>query len=300
MNDRLADLLPRQIDGTPDSVVSAITKASGTSFGAGMGILPKPRRAAMHAVYAFCRVVDDIADGPWRPDEKHTALDAWRTEVGALFADKPSSTIGEALRGPVADYDLPRTEFLGMIDGMAMDASGPIVAPSRADLALYTRRVAGTVGVLSIRVFGAWQGPESDEFALALGDALQLTNILRDVEEDASIDRLYLPAELLEKYGLAGASPQAVASSDDLPAMRLALGEEAKRCYDKARQLAPLHKRRALRPALMMMGAYEGYLERIEALGWRLDPARPLLSNWQKLLRGLRYATLGPGRAVAA
>ncbi|NRA31214.1 MAG: squalene/phytoene synthase family protein [Parvularculaceae bacterium] len=300
MNDLLTDLLPRQVDGAPDEVVSAITKASGTSFGAGMGILPKPRRAAMHAIYAFCRVVDDIADGPWSADEKHEALNAWRGEVGALFAGTPASTIGEALLVPVADYGLPQAEFLGMIDGMAMDASGPIVAPTRVDLALYTRRVAGTVGIMSIRAFGAWQGTESDEFALALGDALQLTNILRDVEEDAGIGRLYLPSELLTEHELAGASPADVARSGALPAIRRALGQEAKRHYDQARQLAPLHSRKALRPALMMMGAYEGYLERIETLGWRLDPARPLLSKRQKLFRGLRYAAFGPGPAVAA
>ncbi|MEM9840283.1 MAG: presqualene diphosphate synthase HpnD [Pseudomonadota bacterium] len=284
----------------PAELATAITRASGTSFAAGMGILPPDRRAGMHAVYAFCRMVDDVADGPWPAADKHAALSAWRDEVAALYNGAPTSGVGEALLPAVKAYDLPKDEFLELIDGMAMDADGPIVAPSREELALYTRRVAGTVGVLSIRIFGAWQGEESDRFALALGDALQLTNIIRDVEEDAEIGRVYLPKELLQAYGVTDLSPEGVASAPQLPAIRAALGEEAKACYNEARRLAPLHTRRALRPALMMMGAYEGYLEKIEALGWRFDPDKPLMPKWKKVYRGLRYATFGPGPAVAA
>ena len=296
----LQDLHPVPHHGEdPAALATAITKASGTSFAAGMGILPPDRRAAMHAVYAFARVVDDIADGPWEAAEKHRALGAWRDEIASLYAGAPSSAIGWALLPHVTAYDLPKDEFLGLIDGMAMDADGPIIAPDRAVLARYTRLVAGTVGMLSIRIFGAWQGEESDRFALALGDALQLTNIIRDVEEDAGIGRLYLPAELLAAHGLSGASPAQVAAAASLPAIREALGREAKARYDEARSLAPLHSRRALRPALMMMGAYEGYLERIEELGWRLDPEKPLMPGWRKVVRGLRYAAFGPGEAAA-
>ncbi|NNU15697.1 squalene/phytoene synthase family protein [Parvularcula sp. ZS-1/3] len=279
---------------------SLITAASGTSFAAGMGILPADRRAGMHAVYAFCRQVDDVADGPWTADVKHRALDSWREEMDALYRGSPVSAVGQALLPAVEAYDLPKDEFLGMIDGMAMDAEGPIVAPSREELALYTRRVAGTVGVLSIRVFGAWKGDVSDRFALALGDALQLTNILRDVEEDADIGRLYLPAELLAKHGLAGASPDDVAQAEQLPAIREELGAEAEVLYNEARKLAEEHERKALRPALMMMGAYEGYLLRMKKLGWRIDPDAELLSKRAKLFRGLRYAFFGPGRPQTA
>lgn len=301
MTEALGALFPRPHRGAdPAAYATAVTRASGTSFAAGMGILPPARRAGMHAVYAFCRIVDDIADGPWAPAEKHEALDAWRAEIRALYAGNPVSTVGAALAPHIGAYDLPQEEFLAMIDGMAMDADGPIIAPPRTTLALYTRRVAGTVGMLSIRIFGAWQGAESDRFALALGDALQLTNIIRDVEEDAEIGRVYLPAELLAAHGLGGAAPAEVSRSARLPEIREALGQEAQAHYDEARRLAPLHRRRALRPALMMMGAYEGYLQRIEALGWRLDPAQPLMSKWGKLVRGLRYAFLGPGSGASA
>lgn len=289
-----------QTGADPAAEATAITEASGTSFAAGMRILGPERRAGMHALYAFSRQVDDIADGPWPAAEKHGALDQWRDEVEALYDGRPRSPIGHALLPAVRTYLLPREEFLALIDGMAMDADGPIQAPSRQELALYTRRVAGTVGVLSIRIFGAWVGEVSDRFALALGDALQLTNIMRDVEEDAEIDRLYLPKELLAEHGLSGAGPQMVARSERLPEIRAALGAEARAFYNEARKLARHHERRALRPALMMMGAYEGYLLEMERRGFRLDPSRPLLSKRQKLFRGLRYAFFGPGAPVPA
>jgi phytoene synthase len=261
-----------------------------------MAILPAPRRNAMHAVYAFCRVVDDIADGPWGAEEKTGALSSWRAEIETLYAGGPASdSITAALSSAVAAFALPKEEFLLLIDGMQTDAEGPVVAPDREALALYTRQVAGTVGLLSIRIFGAYRGEVSERFALALGDALQLTNILRDVEEDAAIGRLYLPRELLAEWGLAGAAPMEVAGSPHLPAIRRQLGREAKDNYDEARRLAGEHDRRALRPALMMMGAYEGYWQVMARRRWDFAGKDKLQSGRQKLLRGLRYALLGPG-----
>lgn len=290
----LAALLPRAAEGDPAALARAITHASGTSFGPGMAILPRPRREAMHAVYAFCRMVDDIADGPFAPAEKHAALDAWRAEIEALYAGRPASAIGHALLPGVAAFALPKSEFDLLIEGMAMDADGPIVAPGRTMLQRYTRRVAGAVGALSIRIFGAFAGPVSDRFALALGDAFQLTNILRDVEADAAIGRLYLPADLLAAHGIP-ADPAQVPGHPALPALARDLGAEARAAYDEARRLAPAHRRLRLAPALVMMGAYEAYLDRMEALGWARPLPEPLLSRRTKLARGLAFALLGPG-----
>ncbi|MEL6258540.1 MAG: squalene/phytoene synthase family protein, partial [Pseudomonadota bacterium] len=195
----LADLLPTPMaaGACPAEEAAAITSRSGTSFAAGMAILPKARREGMRAVYAFCRVVDDIADGDFPIDKKHSALDAWRAEVDALYAGGGESVVAQALRPCITAYDLPKEELLLMIEGMAMDVDGPIVAPTEAELDAYIRRVAGTVGLMSMRVFGAWIGQPSHDFALALARALQTTNILRDVEEDADLGRLYLPRERL-------------------------------------------------------------------------------------------------------
>ena len=176
-----------------------------------------------------------------------------------------------------------------------MDADGPIVAPGMARLRLYTRRVAGAVGLLSMRIFGAWRGAASESFALALGDALQLTNILRDVEEDARMGRLYLPAETLARAGVP-ADPGVAAAHPALPRACAEIGDFAAREFARARGLIDAHDRIALAPALMMMGGYAGYLGAMRAGGFRRD--RPVrLSRPAKLWRGLACVA-APGLAI--
>ena len=279
--------VPLAAGASPHEVVDRITGAAKSSFSLGMKLLSRPRRAAMRAIYAFCRVVDDIADGDLPAETKKAMLADWRAEIERLFDGNPQSAIGQALLDPVAAYGLPKAEFLGMIDGMETDADGPVVAPSMDELRLYTRRVAGTVGMLSMRVFGAYQGEPSERFALALADALQLTNILRDVEEDAGIGRLYLPREILAEAG-ATRDPSGIPDDPNLAAVCADLGATARAEFDTARSLIPLHSRSSIAPALAMLGVYEGYLDRMEASGW----ARPAASmgKFEKIRRGLLAA----------
>ena len=279
---------------SPQEVVDRITGAAKSSFSLGMKLLSRPRRAAMRAVYAFCRVVDDIADSDLPAERKTLMLAAWREEIERLYLGTPQSAIGKALERPVSDYALPKAEFLGMIDGMHMDADGPVVAPDLETLRLYTRRVAGTVGMLSMRIFGAWQGEVSERFALALADALQLTNILRDVEEDAGIGRLYLPRELLDGCG-ATMDPRAIASDPALRRVCAELGALARAEYQTARGLIPAHRRLALAPALAMLGVYEGYLDRMAASNWARPPAS--MGKFEKVRRGLSAAMFAGPRA---
>ena len=277
---------------TPQEVVDRITGAAKSSFSLGMKLLSRPRREAMRAVYAFCRVVDDIADGDLPSDEKRSMLAAWRAEVDALYEGTPKSAIGQALVRPVKEYDLPKAEFLAMIEGMEMDAEGPIVAPSEADLARYTRCVAGSVGILSMRIFGAWQGDSSERFALSLADALQLTNILRDVEEDADIARLYLPAEALARAG-AVPDPSGIAKDPNLVSVCAEIGARAREHFVTARAEIPKHSRIALAPALAMLGVYEGYLDKMETSRFRRPG--PVMGKGEKLRRGLSAVFLaGP------
>lgn len=296
-------------------------RRSGTSFGAGMAILPKKRRDAMHAIYAFCREVDDIADDDGLSrEERGRRLAEWRAEIDRLYAGRPEFPTGIALLEPVRDFGLAREEFLMMIEGMEMDADGPIVAPSMDRLRAYTRRVAGAVGLLSMPVFGAPKGEASDRFALSLGDALQLTNILRDVAEDAAIGRVYLPVEILAKHGAptgAAMVKEALApdpSRQSKPHLKEGLeearregGEEKKALVASARDLAEIAKTkfsearaalaeldwRTVRPALLMMGVYERYLQKLGARGWENLGAPLSLSKPEKLLIAARY-TLAP------
>ena len=269
----------------PQDVVDQITAAAKSSFSLGMKLLSAPRRRAMRAVYAFCRVVDDIADGELPTAEKKALLAEWRAEIDKLYHGHPVSAIGQALIAPVADHDLPRAEFLKMIEGMEMDADGPIVAPSMAELRRYNRCVAGSVGMLSMRIFGAWRDEISERLTLTLAHALQTTNILRDVEEDAAIGRIYLPAEVLASTGVA-ADPGTIATDPNLPRACELLGHEAKAAFAVVRAAVPRHNRRAVAPALAMYGVYHAYLQRIEAAGGN-PIGLPSMGRGEKLRHGL-------------
>ena len=263
-------------------------KRSNTSFGPGMRILSKARREAMYAVYAFCREVDDIADEGGTREEKLAALAGWRAEIDRLFDGRPQFPTGVALLNPVNDFRLPREEFILMIEGMEMDAAGPVIAPTLDEFAAYTRRVAGAAGQLSMRVFGAPTGKSADDFAISLGDALQITNILRDVEQDASEGRLYLPRELLEKHGCP-LTPDAISSVPGLPALRAELADMAREKFAIARAALTSLDWRILRPALLMMGVYERYLDKMTARGWANGQQRIAIAKPEKALIALRW-----------
>ncbi len=288
-------------DLSPDIARRAVTEAvkqSGTSFAAGMAILPKPRREGMHAIYAFCRAVDDIADGGAPVGDKIRMLDDWRAEVERIYAGRPQSKEGLALIAPVQSFDLEKSEFLLMIEGMEMDARGPIVAPPFERLLAYTRRVAGSVGMLSMPTFGAPRGKASDDFALALGDALQLTNILRDVGEDAAIGRIYLPAELLAKHG-APRDPAMIVGAPGLAGVAAELATTARARFASAKAALDILDWRTVRPALLMMGVYEAYLNKLEARGWDRIGESVSLTKLQKLAIAARYALAPPPAANA-
>jgi presqualene diphosphate synthase len=271
--------------------VREVVIGSGTSFYWGMRLLPAARRKAMYAIYAFCREVDDVADGDAPVAAKLAELSGWRREVDALFAGRPTRPTTLALLEPVALFELPAAEFYAMIDGMEMDAAGVMRAPPMNELIRYCRCVAGAVGLLSIRVFGA-QGEDVRRGALALGEALQLTNILRDLLEDAARGRLYLPLELLERHRIAGTEPTQALRDPGLPDVCEALAASARTRFADAERHFGRGDRRALRPALVMMHVYRRTLERLIARGWRQleDPVR--LARPERLWLALRYGLL--------
>jgi len=268
-------------------------KRSGTSFAAGMRILSEPRRNAMYAIYAFCREVDDIADEGGTDEQKRAGLQSWRAEIDRLYEGNPTYPTGFALLQPIKDFDLSKEEFILMIEGMEMDANGPVVAPSVEELFRYTRRVAGAVGMLSMPTFGAPKGESADRFALSLGDALQLTNILRDVGEDAKIGRLYLPRELLEKHGCP-LTPDTILEAPGLPAVAEELGDIATEKFAMAREALKELDWRTLRPALLMMGVYEAYLKKLKARGWDKTGEPLSISKLEKMVISARYAIAPP------
>lgn len=282
----------------PKAYAQHLMTKSRSSFTLGMKMMSRARREAIYAVYGFCRVVDDIADEQGAHAQKIQLLMEWREEIDRLYEERPTSLIGNALLEPIRRFAIPKQEFLLMIDGMEADVNGPVRTQTLDDLLAYTRRVAGTVGIMSIRIFGVSDVKARDRFALNLADAFQLTNILRDIEEDATIDRLYLPKTLLATHEIFEDDPKRVAAHPKLQEACRDIGHIARARFNEARRALDELKGQPVRPALIMMGVYEGYLDRMEAANFIRDPALHSMSKWQKLGRGLRYGFAFPKRPL--
>ena len=247
-------------------------KVSGSSFYSAMRILPKREREAMYAIYGFCREVDDIADEPGRtPAEQIAALDGWRADLRALYSGETRPNTA-ALADVVTEFDLGDADFLAMIDGMAMDVGPPIRAPDFGTFDLYCDRVASAVGRLSVRVFGMEEAAGRD-LAHHLGRALQFTNILRDLDEDAAVGRLYVPAEALSAAGIHATEPRAVVGDPRLDVACRWVAAKAHDHYREADRIMKVAKRGRLRAPRLMSEVYRAILRKMERVGWA--PPRP-------------------------
>lgn len=266
--------------------VQQMVALSHTSFGAGMAILPRPRREAMHALYAFCRQVDDIADDDGiAPEARMAALATWKQRIHALFACGQVETgdpITTVLLPAISAFALVEQDFQDIIAGMEMDIAVPICAPDQAMLGLYCDRVAGAVGRASVRIFGD-DSESAMQVAYHLGRALQLTNILRDLAEDAERGRLYLPQNLLHKYGIIDNDPTLVLKDTALPCVCQELATVAHGHFNAASQAMQKCRTSAMRPARMMGAYYNALLHKLEQAAWVDNSQRVRLSKWEKI-----------------
>ena len=267
-------------------VLARVTR-SRSSFHAGMAVLPKARREAMYALYAFCREVDDIADESPSLDVAATGLSLWRQRVADLFKGRASETITTALLPAVKNFALVESDFQAIIDGMAMD-SVAIRAPDEKTFDLYCDRVASAVGRVSVRIFGD-SSPKAMDVAYYLGRALQTTNILRDLAEDTHRGRLYLPEELLAKHGVVSREPVDVLHDKQLPAVCRDLALRAAALFDAADLAMAQCVPSAMRPARVMRAYYGAILRRLLADNWQQPLKRVGLPSWQKAWLVLRY-----------
>ena len=263
-------------------------RASGSSFYTAMRILPRPQREAMYEIYSFCRLVDDIADSQAPRAERRGQLTQWRARIEALFAGQPPSDLAGLARA-TRQFDLRKADFLAVIDGMEMDAAQDIRAPDWQTLDRYCDRVASAVGRLSVRVFGV---SEIDGIALAhhLGRALQLTNILRDLDEDAGIGRLYLPREALREAGIDSDDPTTVLAN---PALRQVCDKVVARArghFQEADAIMARNPRRTVRAPRIMDEVYRAILEGMATRGWDPPRARVRVSGLRLSWIALQYA----------
>ncbi len=261
---------------------------AGSSFYAGMRVLPKAEREAMFAIYGFCRIVDDIADDQQGEQSRRAGqLQQWREDIAALYAGRDggrAAFLGEAVRR----FRLDQADFLAVIDGMQMDLDRDIRWPSCVELDLYCDRVASAVGRLSVQVFGMEREPG---LALAhhLGRALQLTNILRDIDEDAGIGRVYLPLEALEAAGIGPTTPDALAADPRLDEAARWLSAKAEAHFAEAHAILAARPNGRLIAPKLMDAAYSRLLARMIAQGW-MPPRRRVRTN--KALLALHLAKL--------
>jgi phytoene synthase len=264
--------------------------AAGSSFYMAMRMLPKDQRAAMYSVYGFCRAVDDIADEGGSSAQRIAELGRWRGAIAALFAGNVPPHLAN-LSEAVRRYNLKQAHFDAIIDGMEMDAARDIRAPDWATLDLYCDRVASAVGRLSVRIFGLGDEP-GEALAHHLGRALQLTNILRDIDEDAALRRLYLPREALVAAKVATDDPAAAATN---PRLALACDEvaaRARRHFREANLIMDDAPRAAVRAPRLMAAAYESILDEMVAAGFAPPRKRVKARRLRLLAALLRYGIL--------
>jgi phytoene synthase len=302
--DRLIDGLNDRLTARPRSTTAIKTKdrdcdtialrvrAAGSSFFWAMQLLSYHRREAMYALYAFCAEVDDIAHGNTSHSLKMKLLADWRTEISSLYTGRPRHVITRALSDAVALYDLRCNDFLAIIDGMEMDARAGIRAPSLEELDLYCERVAVTVGRVAVRIFGE-ETPAGERVAAELGRALQLTNILHDLTEDARRNRLYLPRELLRGHGILATTPSWVLAQPTLPDVCRDLAAIAEKHYSAALEALAACPRHTMRPAAVMLHVYRALLHRLIEQGWKKLGERVSVPEWRKLVLLFHHGLTG-------
>lgn len=272
-----------------------IVRSSGSSFAAAFWMLPAERRRALHAVYAFCRLADDIADDPEVREDRNLLIARWRDELSAAYLGKSEHPVGIALGDAVHRFRLPQEIFFELLHGVESDLRGETIERFE-DLRLYCYRVASTVGLLVVRLLGC-RSPGAYAYAETLGIAVQLTNVLRDVGADASDGRIYLPREDLERFGVTKESVLAREPSEEL---RLLLAFEAERArihFERATQLLPAEDRRRLRAAQAMGAIYRTLLGELHRRGFPCLEAPIRLSKPRRLAIAAG-AWLGVGAAA--
>ncbi|MDH3355658.1 MAG: presqualene diphosphate synthase HpnD [Chromatiales bacterium] len=275
---------------TPEEYCAAQVNKSRSSFRLSFLLLNRERQQAIHALYAFCREVDDIVDDVDENDDPAATkqlLDDWRSEINSLYQGSPTHPIGHALLPAIQAYNLSKNHLMAIIDGMEMDLEKSRYA-NFDELYLYCYRAAGVVGLLVAKIFG-YQDPHTEEYAEALGIALQLTNILRDVGEDLERDRIYIPQDELARFGLSDATLLYPENIERLIPLFESMKTRAESYYQKALTSLPTVDRKAQLSGLVMGAIYHALLKQITAENYPVLSKRVRLSTPGKLVTTLKY-----------
>ena len=281
---------------TPDEYCRERAANSGSSFYYSFAFLSAQRRRAITALYAFCREVDDIVDDSTDDNLARVRLDWWREEVERLYAGQPQHPVTRALAPHLSDYALERARLFEIIDGMQMDLEQNRYLDFEG-LRLYCHRVAGVVGMLAANIFGA-RRESTSRYAEELGVALQLANIIRDVGQDARRNRIYLPIEDLQRFGVAAHEILAIRPSERFVELMRFQATRARECHARALSLLEAGERRAQRPGVMMAAIYFTLLDEIERDGFRVLTHRTSLTPVRKMWIAWRTWIFGASRSA--
>lgn len=291
---------------TPSRYCEDKTRGSGSSFYYAFLFLDEDKRRAMMALYAFCREVDDIADEISEKEVAAQKINFWREELHRAFNNRPQHPVGRELQWAKDHFSLDEELFIEILDGMLMDISGKPISKA-SDLSLYCYRVAGVVGLLSIEIFG-YRSRKARDFATTLGEALQLTNILRDLKQDVAVGRIYLPQEERIRFKVPDQDFKEGNISEGMAALLQYYGEKAESAYKNALEQLPGEDRESLRPSLIMASIYYAQFKRLKEHNfdcWRypaqISPLRKIWIAWRAWRhekKALSSATPPPVRLV--
>lgn len=268
-----------------NKIIKKIVKKSGSSFFWGMHILPTKERRAIYTLYAFCRHIDDIVDGTDALSHKMELLDAWRRELDNIYDKKvPASDIGRNIYKNCMRFNIPKQDLVDLLDSISMDLPNPIQAPSLDDLKRYCHGVACAPGSMSLRVLGCKDEKLIAELSKTLGQAMQITNILRDIREDAIIGRLYIPREFLLKADIVSTDPMTVLIDKNLSVAREELAKIALANYNTAFELIKKLDKKTACNINALAYVYKRYFDIMQNRGWEVISPRPKLNCLQKIL----------------
>ena len=272
-----------------NKLINKIVKKSGSSFFWGMHILPIKERQAIYTLYAFCRHIDDIVDGSSSLSHKLELLDAWRKEIDNIYDKKvPASEIGRNIYKNCMRFNLPKNELVSLLDSISMDLPKPIQAPSLEEFKRYCLGVACAPGSLTLRILGCKDENLIKELSVSLGLAMQITNILRDVRDDALIGRLYIPLEFLHKADITSTDPMTVVVDKNLARAREELAKIAEENYAKAFASIKKLDRKTSRNIRAIAYIYKRYFDIMQDRGWEIISPKPQIGRFIKMFLVLK------------
>jgi len=249
-----------------------------------MQFLPKAKREALYTLFAFVRHLEEVMESSIDLAEKKEILDMWRQELDNIFDKKvPATDIGRRIYKNCMRFKLPKKEFQNLLDSIAANVNNPLQAPTMKQLSGYCRGVGGMTGSLSLRVFGCQDEKVIQDLSTSLGMALQITNILRNVKEDAQNNRMYIPAELLETAGITATDPKSVVVDKNLAVAREKLAVIAMENYEQAYKILNSIDKATARPLRLVADLYKRYFDIMQKRGWEIISPKPQLSKFSKL-----------------